>query len=245
MKNLKNKLKKYSLKDAIYFENQDRQFLALKKLSLSLQFSLPYREKEAAKISNFLFLIIANSLICYQLSGKGEDYWEEFSEFFENKTFKNFQEFFELFENFLAKTKNNKRFIETKLKRIKKLENFYNSKKDFENYYKNMKKLALDLSKIMNQKIEAKTIVFAVKMFSYWARNTFNYLEYFPENLMIPIDSRLEKLFEKYNNSSSNSKKNKQEIKTFYINLSKKLKIPLLHLDAILWLNYDDLIEKN
>ena len=63
-----------------------------------------------------------------------------------------------------------------------------------------MDKLALDLSKIMNQKIEAKTIVFAVKMFSYWARNIFKNLEYFPENLMIPIDSRLENLYKKYEN---------------------------------------------
>jgi DNA-(apurinic or apyrimidinic site) lyase len=34
-------------------------------------------------------------------------------------------------------------------------------------YYKTMDKLAEDLSKVMNQKIDAKTIVFAVKMFSY------------------------------------------------------------------------------
>jgi N-glycosylase/DNA lyase len=58
MDKLYNKLKKYTLEDAIKIEEQDRQFLALKNL---------YKNK---KINNFnyLFLIIANALICYQLS---------------------------------------------------------------------------------------------------------------------------------------------------------------------------------
>jgi N-glycosylase/DNA lyase len=34
-----------------------------------------------------------------------------------------------------------------------------------------------------------------------------------------------------------------KEIKEFYINLSSKLWIPLLHLDAILWVNYNNLIK--
>ena len=103
-----------------------------------------------------------------------------------------------------------------------------------------MDKLALDLSKIMNQKREAKTIVFAVKMFSYWARNVFSYLEYFPENLMIPIDSRLENLYKKYSLRAECF--SPLQIKIFYKNLSEKLEIPLLHLDAILWVNYEELM---
>jgi hypothetical protein len=31
-------------------------------------------------------------------------------------------------------------------------------------------------------------------------------------------------------------------IKKFYFDLSKKLQIPELHLDALVWVNYDDLI---
>jgi hypothetical protein len=45
MHNLYNKLKKYSLQDAIYSEEQDRQFLALKKLWTSPQPS-PLQERE-------------------------------------------------------------------------------------------------------------------------------------------------------------------------------------------------------
>lgn len=231
---LYNKLKKYNLENSIEIEKTDRQFLALEKL---------YKNK-ILDDKNYLFLIIVNALICYQLSWKWEDYWEEFGKILENKEFNNFSEIYIFFEKFIPESKNNRRFIDTKLKRVKKTEAFYLdfiSKPDF--YYKNMDLLALELSKTMKQKIDAKTIVFAVKIFSYWARNIYNF-EYFPEDLMIPIDSRLENLYKKHTPLApfEGVIKNK-EIKNFYIELSKKLKIPLLHLDAILWVNYDELIK--
>jgi N-glycosylase/DNA lyase len=55
---LYEKLKKYTLKNAIEIEKTDRQFLALEKL---------YKNK-VLDDKNYLFLIITNSLICYQLS---------------------------------------------------------------------------------------------------------------------------------------------------------------------------------
>jgi len=115
MQKLYNKLIKYNIKDAINFEEIDRQFLALKDLYLNKKMNN----------KNYLFLIITNSLICYQLSGKGEDYWEEFSEILENKEFNNFPEIYNFFEKFIPESRNNRRFIETKLKRVSKLENFY------------------------------------------------------------------------------------------------------------------------
>ena len=233
MQNLYDKLKKYTLDNAIDIERRDRQFLALEKLY----------ENKILDDKNYLFLIIVNSLVCYQLSWKWEDYWEEFWKILENKNLNNFPEIYNFFEKFIPESKNNRRFIDTKLKRVKKTDNFYldfTSKSEF--YYKNMDLLALELSKTMNQKIDAKTIVFAVKMFSYWARNIYDF-QYFPENLMIPIDSRLENLYKKYENVDDEIKINIKEIKNFYINLSKTLNIPLLHLDAILWVNYDELIK--
>ena len=223
---LYKKLKEFNLKDAVHLEEKDIQFVALKQL---------YENKNMSD-SNYLFLIIANSLICYQLSWKWENYWEEFSKILENKNFKNFEEIYIFFKFFLPESKNNKRFIETKLKRVKKIENFY---KDFiwkeKHYYENMLGLRDVLAKTMNQKNDAKTIVFAIKMFNYWARNIFSFVKN-PDNISIPIDSRLEKLFEKYNSDYDNSC-------IFFYNLSKKLNISPLHLDAILWVNYDEYIK--
>ena len=139
--------------------------------------------------------------------------------------------------DFIKQSKNNKRFIDTKIKRLEKLKPFLEK---FiwreEEYYDDMEKLRDELAKTMKQKKDAKTIVFAVKMFSYWARNYFDRLVYFPESISIPIDSRLNNLFESY-------KWNYTDINKFYFDLSNKLKIPELHLDAIVWVNYDELIK--
>lgn len=224
MQELFDKLKKYSLDDILKLEESDRQFIALKKLSENIE------NKDI-----YLSLIILNSIICYQLSGTWEKYWEEFSEYFSRKNLSKKNIIFELWE-FIAKSKNNKRFIDTKINRLKKLDEFvlnFDWKSQF--YYKNMLVLRDELSKIMKQKPDAKTIVFAVKMFGYWARNIYDF-EIYPLELFIPIDSRLTNLFEKYKWAYEN-------INIFYIDLSKKLWIPLMHLDWLVWINYDELIK--
>jgi len=223
MQELYHKLSHFSLEDAIKIEESDRQFLALQKLINS--------SNSKAEI---LALVLLNSLICYQLSGKWEDYWEEFSLYFLWKDLKK-EDIIEKLIIFMKQSKNNKRFVEVKVKRLEKIRNFLDIfiiKQEY--FYANMDLLALELSKIMKQKITDKTIVFAVKIFSYIARNIFAF-QYFPANIMIPIDSRLEKIFERY-------KWNYTNISIFYSDLSKKLDIALLHLDAILWVNYDEIM---
>lgn len=224
MKTLYEKLKKYWVKDALEIEKKDRQFLAIKKLWEN------FYDKNI-----FLALVIWNALVCYQLSWKWESYWEEFSNYFLDKKIKLNDVIREL-QIFISNSKNNKRFTETKIARLNKLENFM---KDFsekwEYYFENLEELRDTLAKIMNQKIDAKTIVFAIKMFYYGAIVVF-YEKTCSPNIFIPIDSRLTNLYEKYKEWDT-------KIKDFYFELSKKLNIPMLHLDAILWVNYDELIK--
>lgn len=256
MKKLFEKLEKYSIKDAIKIEESDRQFIALKKLSEKIKENYSLNSpKIGENIWVYLWLIIANALICYQLSWKWEDYREEFWKYF-SENFCDKKNFISEFKKFFRQTKNNKRFIDTKIWRIEKLENsdffekFFDKKNKWEKnlnkknswpkfFYKNMEILRDNLAKIMNQKKDAKTIVFAVKMFWYWARNIFDFEKY-PEEIKIPIDSRLENLFEKYWEKYLKLWKNS---KIFYEELSKKLNIPELHLDAILWVNYEELMK--
>ena len=224
MKNLYSKLSVYNLEDALNFEKNDRQFIALKKL-----------EKNILDKDLYLLLTILNSIICYQLSWKWEDYWEEFSECFSNIKLNKNNLILELW-SFISNSKNNKRFVDTKKKRLSKLNDFileFDWK--WEYYYNNMTELRDTLSKIMNQKKDAKTIVFAIKMFWYSARNIFDFIEY-PKNISIPIDSRLTALFEKYTEDY-------EDINLFYSDLSDKLKISPLHLDWIVWNLYDELIK--
>lgn len=225
MQKLYNKLSKYTLKDAIGLEKADRQFIALKNL-----------EQHISDKNLYLALIISNSIICYQLSGKWEDYWEEFSKYFSKIKITPLNLIDEL-KKFIAFSKNNKRFVDTKHKRLEKIRSFIEN--DFQDksfyYYENMIELRDILSKTMKQKIDAKTIVFAIKMFSYWARCIYSFIE-FPKEIFIPIDSRLENLFDKYREDYS-------DIKLFYSDLAEKLNIPILHLDWIVWTLYDELIK--
>lgn len=237
MKNeLFDRLSHLSLKDAIEFENNDRQFIALKNLWENIK---KKQWKEQNKIFFYLSIIIWNSLVCYQLSGKWEDYWTEFWEYFSDKfDEKNIspRDIILILSDFLRNCKKNRRYTDTKIARLQKFEPFlyeFASKEKY--FYENMLDLRDKLAKTMKQKKDAKTVVFAVKMFSYWARNIF-WLVYFPVDLLIPIDSRLTAMFEKY-------WKSYEKIEDFYKELSSSLKIPMMHLDGIIWTSYDELME--
>jgi DNA-(apurinic or apyrimidinic site) lyase len=182
----------------------------------------------------YLVLIISNALICYQLSGSWERYWEEFGVYFSDKNFA-YEDIYPELAKFISQSKNNKRFVEAKIIRLQKLKPFLaNFKWKAKFYFDNMAKLRDDLAVTMWQKKNAKTIVFAVKMFYYGAKNVY-WETNFPKEISIPVDSRLTNLFEKY-------KENYTDISLFYTDLSEKLNIPELHLDAILWVNYNNLI---
>ncbi len=218
-------LKQYTLKDALDLEKQDPQYKALEKLFLDL------KDKEL-----FFWLILANSIVCYQLSSSWESYWEEFTEKAWKWHFKN--DIISFLKDFLPKSKWNKRLLEIKIKRLEKLKVFldlFTLKVDY--YIDNLLILRDDLSKVMNQRKDAKTIVFAIKMIMYWIRIIGIEKEWHDIcKINIPIDSRLTNIFEKY-------KDDYVDIRKFYFDLSEKLDIPEIHLDAILWCNYKKLVE--
>lgn len=239
MQKIYNLLKKYTLQDALNLEQQDLQYKSLENLFKNLQ------DKNL-----FLWLIIANSIVCYQLSSTGEEYWEEFSEnasdYFLGQIQVRFPSPMEwqsthiitFLKQFLPNSKWNKRLLEVKIKRLTKLEIFLDNFLNKINFYtNNLVILRNELASIMNQKKDAKTIVFAIKMIMYGIdiSKTNCHCEY--DDISIPIDSRLTKIFEVY-------KEDYTDIKKFYRDLSIKLNIPEIHLDAILWMNYEKLIQK-
>lgn len=181
----------------------------------------------------FLPLIIANSIICYQLSSTWEKYWEEFSIEAWKFTYTRVEDIFLFLIDFLPKSQGNKRLVPTKIDRLKKLKKFLDEffyKQKY--YYNNMQKLQKDLATEMWQIPTAKTIVFSIKMLGYGARIRFWETKLFPKEINIPLDSRLQNIYKKH-------KWNYQFATEFYHDLSEKLDIPPLHLDAILWCNYD------
>lgn len=223
MKLLLDKIWHYSLDDVIKIEEKDLQFKSLQKLNSF------YSDKGV-----YFALILSNSIVCYQLSWNWEDYWEEFFLYFSKNISK--KDIISDMITFLKTCKNNKRLLEIKIKRLKKIEGFLKKfKNNYKYYYDNLTILRDELSILFNQNKKAKTIVFACKMFGYAWRNVFWFIK-FPNDIFIPIDSRLTNIFEKY-------KDNYSDIEDFYFDLSQKLDIPLLHLDALLWINYKKIMD--
>ena len=201
---LYQKLRGLTVEDAIRVEEQDRQFKALKRL---------YEEIKNPEL--FLKLTVMNALLSYQLQMKGEDYWERFSDFFSEKPEVDaFPEFLEKF---------NRRFLNAKLKRFEKVRKCVGTifkKHTIEEIGKNLKLLVEELSECLNQRKDAKTVVFAAKMFMYGYRIVFGKDPEGLEEIEIPLDSRLKKLLP--------SVKEWRE-------LSDRLGIPPIHLDALVW----------
>lgn len=215
--------------DFIKIESRDRQYIALKDLYSN------FLDKDF-----YLCLILANSLICYQLSSSGEEYWEEFSGYFSENNISSKDEILPRLKAFMLSSKWNKRLQNIKLKRLDKLKIVLDIiiKNEYL-YYKDMNKLLNILSDTMKQKKDAKTIVFAIKMFGYGGRVRFDELVYFPTQIMIPVDSRLQNIYNKYNLDRD------LKIMDFYKKIWDSLNIPLLHLDSILWVNYNEIINNN
>lgn len=65
----------------------------------------------------------------------------------------------------------------------------------YDDYYQNMLNLRNIIAQSMDCKPDAKTIVFAVKMFGYGARIVFGRFVPYPNEIPIPVDSRIRKIY--------------------------------------------------
>ncbi|WP_297466738.1 N-glycosylase/DNA lyase [Thermococcus sp.] len=197
-------------------ERVDLQFDALKNLHENLK-----------NDELFIKLVIANSLVSYQLTGKGEDWWWEFSRHFSDNP--PIESIAKAYAGFLPSSKTNRRLVSGKLRRIEKVEPFLNSLSldDLRNYYFNgMERLRDELAKALNSKRSAKTIVFAVKMFGYAGRIAFGEFVPYPMSIEIPDDVRINAYTKRFTNEPPVS---------FWNRIAEITGIPPLHIDSILW----------
>jgi len=197
-------------------EKVDLQFDALRNLHENL------RDDEL-----FLKLVIANSIVSYQLSGKGEDWWWEFSKYFSSHP--PGKVIAEAYSKFLPASRTNRRLVAGKLRRLKKLNPFLDSLDidDLRDYYfGDMVKLREELAGALGSKKSAKTIVFAVKMFGYAGRIVFEEFVPYPMEIEIPEDVRIKAYTKRITSEPAVS---------FWGKVSKETGVPPLHMDSILW----------
>jgi len=124
---------------------------------------------EARSISEVALLVIANSLVSYQLNTTGEHYWSEFSRYFTNRSRSVSVD--EIVE-FMSSTGLNTRLIQQKSSRLAR---FFSSsiagqlRRDGLKYCSSLGELYNGLQAIYGGEY-SKTVSFAVKMYSYMCR---------------------------------------------------------------------------
>ncbi|NJE60822.1 N-glycosylase/DNA lyase [Thermococcus sp. 21S7] len=197
-------------------ERVDLQFDALKNLHANL-----------GDDELFIKLVIANSLVSYQLTAKGERWWWEFSRYFsENPPGRSISE---AYSRFLPNSRTNRRLVAGKVKRLERAEPFLDSLslghlKEY--YFNGMEHLRDELAKTLGSKRSAKTIVFAVKMFGYAGRIAFGEFVPYPAAIEIPDDVRINAYTRRFTNEPPVS---------FWMGIAEETGIPPLHIDSILW----------
>ncbi len=192
-------------------ERVDIQFSALERL-----------HKNIADDDLFIKLVIANAVVSYQLSGSGERWWCEFSRYFSRNPP---EDILDAYTHFLPASRTNRRLIPAKLRRLEKLVSFIRTE-EFDAYYENMVKFRNDLARVLTARKDAKTIVFAVKMFGYAMRIVSHKFVPYPMEIDIPRDSRIERYTKKFTDENP--------IK-FWRRISEEVCIPPLHIDSVLW----------
>ncbi|ASJ02731.1 N-glycosylase [Thermococcus profundus] len=197
-------------------ERVDLQFDALRNL-----------HKNLGNDELFLKLVLANSVVSYQLSGKGEDWWWEFSRYFSGKPPEG--EIWKAYSEFLSSSRTNRRLVAGKIGRLKKLEPFLTSLSldELREYYtRGMVKLRDDIARTLGSKKSAKTIVFAVKMFGYAGRIAFGEFVPYTIEIEIPDDVRINAYTRRFTD---------EKPVLFWARIARETEIPPLHIDSILW----------
>ncbi|WP_297506759.1 N-glycosylase/DNA lyase [Thermococcus sp.] len=195
---------------------------------VDLQFEALARLRENLKNDElFMKLVIANALVSYQLTGKGEDWWWEFSRHFSSEP--RIEGIAEAYARFLPSSRTNRRLVAGKLRRLERLEPFLNSlgMDDLRRFYfEDMVGLRDELASVLGSKKSAKTIVFAVKMFGYAGRIAFGEFVPYPMEIDIPDDVRINAYTRRFTSEPPVG---------FWRRIALETGIPPLHIDSILW----------
>ncbi len=207
-----NILKKY----VDEFERKDPQYQAIKKIveKWGLE-SIP--------------LIIANALVSYKLSGRGEDYWTEFAHFFENE-----RPSLSSLIRFLNKSKYNRTLKEQKIRRVRKV---WPHIKDLREEASDLLRLRKLLANSLGAKGNEKTIVFALKMTYYAFKALGKGVE---GDAPLPVDLRIATLT--CSSRLINTKPEeimgrlRDEAIRRWEEVTRIVGLKMLNLDALLWL---------
>ena len=233
------RLKSLGLESALMVEEVDPQFQAVRLITSKMSFGPA------------LTLIVLNSIISYKLSGRGEDYWNEFALYVSKVSEpKSLIEAVKLMLGFLSVSKKNVALRTAKTSRLLRASMARVLEPDIiVRQTRNLRKFAKDLALSLRSKWSSKTIVFSIKMICYAYRARYRRALIAPFNIPIPLDSRIAKLswtsgvvdvegasLRTWSDVIEALMGKPRIVQRAWSAVAEKSGIPPLHLDSILWL---------
>ena len=215
------------------FEVRDPQYIAVFRLCRGLGYDVEMALK----------LTVLNALVSYQLTGKGEDHWNYFANYFiRNRP----TDLCSDFVNYIINSRYLARFRDSRLKRIKGVCPQM-AGLSISNYLSDLALLWRLIARITNTRGDEKTIVFAVKM-AYYVGRACGLDVNVPMDIPIPVDYRVTVIticsgLMPVMGSPSNvtdlarelMTRRRAEIQRAWNEVSRLSGIPPLNLDSIIW----------
>ena len=185
-------------------------------------------------------LVVANALISYRLSMPGEEYWQEFAEYFQRRGAPaSVEELLGSFRDFLSASKGNRVLRDQKLSRLRRASRVLQALMEEPERYRDLRRLVEDLRLALGGRGDEKTLVFAAKMLHYVHR-ALGVEEKGLNEVPVPIDRRMALL----TSTSGLLDAAPEEIMSrlrgaaveAWMNVSRLAGIPSVSLDAVVWL---------
>ena len=215
------------------FEERDPQYIAISRLCHEL----------GHDVEMTLKLTMLNALVSYQLTGKGEDHWNYFANYFiKNRP----TDLCNDFANYIVNSRYLARYRDSRLRRIRSACPQM-AKLSIGNYLNDLASLWRFIARITNARGDEKTVVFAVKM-AYYVGRACGLNVSIPMDIPIPVDYRvtviticsgLIPIMGGPNNVTDLARelmtRRRAEIQRAWSEVSRLSGIPSLNLDSVIW----------
>ncbi|MGC8582884.1 MAG: N-glycosylase/DNA lyase [Thermoproteus sp.] len=210
-------LRKIGLKAILDLEKEDPQYKSVCRLCGNRG------EPDTAR------LVMMNALISYRLTGKGEEHWHYFADFFSRRKGN------DICEEFIQYIKTSPYLAIGRDIRIKRIRKVCNYDPDIIDLSKTWR----DLARLLGSDGEAKTVVFTVKMLNYVYMCCRGVDRALPNDIPIPVDYRVARLtacLGLIKAGPEEALRRREEVQRIWSEIAERSGVPPLHIDTLLWL---------
>ncbi|MFB6491397.1 MAG: N-glycosylase/DNA lyase [Thermoproteus sp. AZ2] len=211
-------LRRIGLEKILELEERDPQYLAICKLCKA-----GIGEGEVARLA------MLNALVSYRLTGRGEEHWGFFADYFARRRP---SDICRAFSEYIAASPYLALNRRARLSRAAKACRYIPNIEDLRRAWD-------DLAGILGSDKNAKTIVFAIKILNYVYMCCRGVKRPLPKEVPIPVDYRVARLTScmgLINAGPEEAMRRSEEVQRIWSRIAEESGVPPLHIDTLLWL---------